>query len=123
MRREREQEPKTKLAAGLTLALLIAGCSGAGDGANNSSDEYGFKVVAENLVKEQLRDPASAEFSGLSVYPGSADKPTIICGYVNSANAFGGKTGPQRFVVGGTVAIEENFSTSDMDQIWNRFCH
>lgn len=47
---------------------------------------------------------------------------TAICGYVNSKNAFGGMTGPQRFIAGGTVGLEEDFAPGEMDNAWALLC-
>lgn len=89
----------------------------------NAGEEYAWKEAAKEVVRAKLRDPDSAEFSGLIVYPETADKPTIICGYVNSRNGFGGMTGPQRFIAGGTVMVEEEFTAAQMTIAWTRFCN
>ena len=78
--------------------------------------------VAEALIKPKLRDPDSAVFSGIIFHEETADSGPIVCGYVNSRNAFGGMTGPQRFITGGTVIIEEEIGAANMDIAWRRFC-
>ncbi|MEM6857915.1 MAG: hypothetical protein AAF559_08590 [Pseudomonadota bacterium] len=86
------------------------------------TDEVTWKLVAERVVKERLRDPDSAEFSDMQVHPPTEDRAAIICGYVNSKNGFGGMTGPQRFIAGGTVLIEEQVTAEQMQFAWDRFC-
>jgi hypothetical protein len=61
----------------LRFVLLPAGCS----------------FEAERLVREQLIDPQSAQFSEM------ATKDGITCGLVNSKNRMGGYTGHQLFLV------------------------
>ena len=58
----------------------------------------------------------------MKVYPPTEDSSAIICGYVNSRNGFGGMTGPQRFIAGGTVLIEEQVTAEQMQSAWNDFC-
>jgi hypothetical protein len=52
--------------------------------------------LAKSLVKAWLRDPGSAEFSGLRVV--TVDGKQAVCGLVNSRNGFGGMSGPTPFV-------------------------
>ena len=51
--------------------------------------------AAETSVKGELRDPTSAQFSGLTALQdeGSID----VCGFVNARNGFGGYTGAVPF--------------------------
>jgi hypothetical protein len=81
-----------------------------------------YRAAAQELVKQHLRDPSSAQFSDIRVIPAGGRKPTIVCGKVNARNGFGGMTGAQRFVVGGTVAVEEELGEADMNQLWATFC-
>ncbi|MEM9086341.1 MAG: hypothetical protein AAGB23_10500 [Pseudomonadota bacterium] len=86
------------------------------------TDEVTWKLIAEDLVKERLRDPDSAEFSDLKVYQPNPDQAATICGYVNSRNGFGGMTGRQRFIAGGTVLVEEQVTAKQMQIAWNEVC-
>ncbi|WP_109354758.1 hypothetical protein [Sphingorhabdus sp. EL138] len=88
----------------------------------SAGEEYTWNQVAKEVVGKKLRDPDSAIYSDMKVYPGTEDRSTIICGYVNSKNAFGGMTGRQRFIAGGTVMLEEQFTKQQMNIAWNRFC-
>lgn len=88
----------------------------------SAGEEYTWKEVAKQVVGKLLRDPDAAVYSDLKVYPGTEDTSTIICGYVNSPNAFGGMTGRQRFIAGGTVMLEEQFTKKQMNVAWSRFC-
>lgn len=67
-------------------AILFASCKPAVDPA---------VVTAQDQVKALLRDPASAEFRKVEVYPNDE-----VCGEVNSKNGFGGYVGFSRFYVG-----------------------
>jgi len=48
----------------------------------------------ERSVKKHLRDPDSAQFSGVAF--SSIGRP-VACGHVNARNAFGGYVGPMPF--------------------------
>lgn len=91
-------------------------------GKMSAGEEYTYKMVAKEVVGKLLRDPDAAVYSDIKVYRGAQAKGTIICGYVNSPNAFGGMTGRQRFIAGGTVMLEEQFTEQQMNVAWNRFC-
>lgn len=66
----------------------------------------------ETVVKSQLRDPESAQFSDVTVNVESA------CGFVNSKNAFGGYSGRQPFVaVGPNVTFLQGAGKSDSDLV------
>lgn len=88
----------------------------------SAGEIYAWEEAAKQVVRERLRDPESAEFRDLVVHPGDAGTATIICGKVNSRNGFGGMTGPQHFIAGGTVMLEEEFSASQWQIAWSRFC-
>lgn len=81
-----------------------------------------YRAAAKELVKRQLRDPGSAEFSDIVVKTGAPGRATIVCGYVNAKNGFGGMTGRQRFVAGGIVTIEGSVAPADMNQLWAALC-
>ena len=86
----------------LAVAALVAlgGCSSSG-----------FED-AEGTVRKRLRDPSSAEFRDVA----RCSSGTGVQGEVNGANAFGGKTGFQPFiVVGQDVAI--GFAAENMTRL------
>ena len=104
--------------------MLIIGISGAfflGSADVNSAPKKMTKndalPVAEYLIRPLLKDPDSAKFSGIIFHAGTANSSPIICGYVNSR-----MTGRQRFVTGGTVILEEQIGTKNMNIAWKRFC-
>ena len=77
---------------------------------------------AEDAVRDKLKDPASAEFSG-SFFSDKFNGIPMACGYVNSRNSFGGFTGNQRFVSATTpetTAIEEQ--VADFEELWSKIC-
>lgn len=61
---------------------------------------------AKRCVVHELRDPSSAQFRAISVYPGA------ICGEINQKNGFGGYVGFRKFSFSrgdGRVVIDEPF--------------
>lgn len=109
--------------------MMTSSCSANDDdpselsSAPSAGEEYAWKEAAKDVVRAKLRDPESAEFTSMKVYPETDDRATIICGYVNSRNGFGGMTGPQRFIAGGTVMLEEEFTAAQMTIAWTKFCY
>jgi hypothetical protein len=66
----------------LPLLVLVAGCQQAGP--DNS-----FQMEVERKVRNELRDPESAQFKDHYLYPAN----DVACGSVNSKNGFGGYIG------------------------------
>lgn len=81
-----------------------------------------YRAAAQELVRQQLRDPSSAEFSDINVKLATPGHVTVVCGYVNARNGFGGMTGRQRFVAGNIVTIESAVGAETMNQLWNGVC-
>ncbi len=115
----------------IASALMLAACGSSDDTGTPVGDSgsgarqltaYSAQAVAEELIKPRLKDPSSAEFSNITFKQETATRSMIICGNVNSKNGFGGMTGPQRFVTGGTVAIEEEIGAANMDTLWKEYC-
>lgn len=90
-----------------TAALVFATRS-CGDSSNASRvpDDLTLRTAAEQLVKNKLRDPGSAEFSDVRVIAASSGGSNIVCGRVNARNGFGGMIGRQRFIVGSTTMLK-----------------
>lgn len=108
------------VAAGVGL-ISASRCSGEQD-ADMGTPSYTYRAAAEALVREHLRDPGSAQFSDVVVHPGGAAYATTVCGRVNGRNGFGGMGGSQRFIAGGTVALEGEIGAQAMDDLWKRSC-
>lgn len=109
----------------LASAAALAACGSSDDTGSSGArklDEYSARAVAAELVKPRLRDPNSAVFSNITFKQETPTRSMIICGHVNSKNGFGGMTGPQRFVLGGTVAIEEEIGAANMNTVWREYC-
>lgn len=106
----------------IALAFVVSGCDSGKAAKKPKMTASDAQPVAEVLIKPKLRDPDSAVFSGIIFHEENADHGPIVCGYVNSRNGFGGMTGPQRFVTGGTVIIEEEVGSANMNIAWKRFC-
>jgi hypothetical protein len=105
------------LALTACLTLPLQAC---GEPPEAPQSDIGYEMVAKDQVKARLRDPESARFTDVRVV--RRNGVTAICGYVNSKNGLGGMTGPQRFIAGGAVGLEEDFAPGEMDQAWNRLC-
>ena len=74
--------------------------------------------VAQDDVKKRLRDPASAQFSDLTVRNG------VVCGQVNSRNGFGGMTGPQQFIsrLGVMTVFKDDVAGDGFAKTWASVC-
>lgn len=80
------------------------------------------EVVAEDRVRDLLRNPSSARFRNKRVPYGRG----YLCGEVNAENGFGGRTGYQRFIAGAhsemPVALEESMDAVEFASAWNDLC-
>lgn len=76
--------------------------------AERASREMSMVGDARVAVRNELRDPSSAEFSGGRVfYPDGYDGSPAVCGMVNARNGFGGMTGKQLYIVhNGLVRVD-----------------
>lgn len=85
----------------LVIGLAVSGCN------NPAAYDY------ETAVKNQLRDPESAQFSDVTANIESA------CGFVNSKNGYGGYSGKKPFVAVGTenVRIIEGADKADAEAV------
>jgi hypothetical protein len=76
---------------------------------------------AERAVKQDLRDPSSAEFRKVYTYK-KTDGSLTVCGEVNSRNGFGAMSGFSRFVyLSSGVAIIESpgpDAGGTFDDVW-----
>jgi len=85
---------------------------------------YANVKIAEDHVKEILKDPDSAKFRNVGVIiPKVLDteKSGVVCGEVNSKNSFGGYVGFTNFVViAGLPAIDDR--SSGFVHLWNKQC-
>ena len=79
-------------------------------------------VVAQRAVRASLKDPDSAQFKDVYFFRGKDNIP-MTCGQVNSKNSFGGFSGFQHFVSGGSSELTflEN-EVKDFYKAWNRYC-
>lgn len=96
------------------LSLALAGCSPSSSGPSESD----MVRVGENAVRQVLRDGDNADFRGSKI--GAVNGAKVVCGEVNSANGFGGKSGYQRFISnGGSVTVlEEQMEAGEFAQAW-----
>jgi hypothetical protein len=85
-----ENRMVTRLAILILTALILPACS------IDETDAFMDKREAKKKIARVLRDPDSAEFRNVNLF--QMDRGPMVCGEVNSNNAFGGKTGFQRFL-------------------------
>lgn len=99
--------------------VLMAAC---GSPSSESAEPFDatYITLAQDAVRQRLRDPDSAEFSEIHVSRRAG--VVAVCGYVNSRNGFGGMGGRQRFISGGATGLEEDFAEGEMDASWARLC-
>jgi hypothetical protein len=91
-----------------------------------SPDDLAWDMMsnAKAAVRAHLKDPGSAEFGRIFTHRGIDDR-TVVCGWVNAKNAFGGYHGEQRFISNGTgeaTFVEEDVRAADFQVSWARFC-
>lgn len=107
---------KTKF---LVLVILIAAFVSACGKHELSDGDY--IVVSQDIIKNKLKDPVSAEFRNSTV--SRVNGNPVVCGEVNAKNGFGGYTGFQRFVSGpGMSALETDMAAGEMDKVWMQIC-
>lgn len=75
------------------LTMLMCGCT------QELSANDKLIAEAKDAIKQQLKDPYSAQFENVTV-----KREGVVCGHVNVRNAFGGYVGRKRFVYLGTFA-------------------
>lgn len=71
------------LATAILLALFAASCSSADEGSDG-----GARYVCHEFVKDRLKSPGSADFSGESVEESGTQQWAVV-GVVDSQNSFG----------------------------------
>lgn len=80
-----------------------------------------YRVAAELAVRQQLRDPESAEFRDVRVR--HTNGSTAVCGQVNAKNGFGGYTGYTDFIVLGAIPMTRSSENARaFAKLWTRFC-
>lgn len=100
----------------ILLALLVglAGCESK-EAKQQRLDEIGYSY-AQEIVKNELIDPASAQFKSQKGF----------CGEVNSKNKMGGYVGFKRFIVLSPKNVlfenETNVSTKQFPNAWEGIC-
>jgi hypothetical protein len=66
------------------------------NGSRNHDALEGRGYLIEQAVRTNLRDPSSAQFSGMRSTK-MADGTVIVCGLVNAKNSFGGYVGDELY--------------------------
>lgn len=93
----------------LVLAALT-GCA-PGDPLPPVALSSDIQTRAEDAIRATLKDPQSAQFERMRA-GSAADGATLVCGFVNAKNGFGGYTGRKLFAVrvSGSSATVEAFA-------------
>ena len=81
-----------------------------------------YRAAAKELVRRQLRDPASATFSDVRVYPPRGNRSAVVCGRVAARNGFGGMNVPQRFIAANQTILEAQVGQDLMNEAWAASC-
>lgn len=93
----------------LLLSATAAQAQSVIDGSDAGIDPSVLKSALFEVTKE-LRDPASAQARQVALIHPSAERPDVICGFINAKNGFGAYVGFKPFYydirmkVGGIVA-------------------
>ena len=94
----------------IIMAILMTGCASAPTEDDIRNADYGLEVtasscisIAQRFIKNKMKDPNSAQFSGVQCYKGWEGNVPIVgvpatygyrfVGEINARNSFGGYTG------------------------------
>ena len=110
----------------LLIALILSSCGGDNSDRETSKNskelnEVGYINLHKGRIKNRLKDSESAKFR--NIFISKKIGSPIVCGEINSKNSFGGYSGYQRFVSGGTIqVIESDMAKGEMDSTWLQVC-
>lgn len=111
--------PKVSIILYILPSVLVAGCGNSEP--SQATKEASYIALNQDLIKGRLKDPSSAEFR--NAFVSSAIGAPVVCGEVNAKNSFGGYTGFQRFVSGGSIqVVETDMAVGEMDKTWSQVC-
>ncbi len=74
----------------------------------------------KDYVRSRLKDASSAQFK--NVFYSKASGTHVVCGQVNSKNAYGGYVGYKYFVSGSPELTFFEDEVDDFAKIWNELC-
>lgn len=96
-----------------------------GDSDQGGLTDGAILVAAEAAIKDELKDPASAQFSDVEVHR-PAGKTPLACGYVNAKNGFGGYMGAEAFISNGmpgiTTMLSSQMRPREFRKAWAQIC-
>ena len=120
----------------IVLSVGVSGIALAGSGWNLNGSQGSLNLVAERMssskefiwirtnqrfIAKRLKDPDSAQFG--DDYVSYKIGAPVVCGTVNAKNAFGGYTGPERYIgAGNTLGVFLASEVSDFDSLWRKLC-
>lgn len=111
--------PKMYVVVLVLLSVLVSACGNSEP--SQAAKEASYIALNQDRIKGRLKDPASAEFRNSFV--SNAIGAPVVCGEVNAKNSFGGYTGFQRFVSGGSIqVVETDMAAGEMDKTWAQVC-
>ena len=103
----------------LGAVLALAACSAEAVDPVAEEDQT-LKIRAELAIEQRLRDPKSAQFES---FVSRISGTPVVCGTVNSKNAFGGYSGRQPFVyAGGIATLSEEVGSESFAGFWDDNC-
>lgn len=112
------------LLAGLLIYAVVSSISSNAGQRKYEVEKLMLEQMAKQRVQAVLRDPDSAQFTGILAKPTTEEGKGIVCGYVRSRNGFGGMAGPQRFIVTDTIfLIEEQTAAAELQRNWGILCN
>ncbi|HHR6503129.1 TPA: hypothetical protein ACS8CD_003703 [Providencia alcalifaciens] len=83
----------------------------------NSASEMNHVSIAEKRLKENLKDPSSADFKDSRIGSNGT-----VCGQVNSKNGFGSYTGYKKYIQVGSLTMIDDGS-DDFKKQWVSYCN
>jgi hypothetical protein len=89
---------------------------------DNETKEMVWVETGKDAIKNRLKDPDSAQFKDVYFFRGKDNIP-VTCGQVNSKNSYGGYSGFQHFISGGSPELTFlETEVQDFAKAWNSFC-
>lgn len=89
---------------------------------DNETKEMVWIETGKDAIKNRLKDPDSVQFKDVYFFRGKDNIP-VTCGQVNSKNSYGGYSGFQHFISGGSTELTFlETEVQDFANAWNSFC-
>lgn len=102
---------------GLTFVFVTIAATSAPKPKALTPPKFDPIALAQERVKDVLKDPNSAKFKG-----DFTGKDGAVCGYVNSKNSYGGYVGYVRYVATAEHVVMDEDESWKMDARWFEVC-